>query len=107
MTTRTFAFGAAVFVLCVSVGVALVGVSAGPLSCAVDTVAVRHAGYMSCERYVNPTGAPSHVEYVGATRDRKIVERLLIVGVGMLGTVFFVALGLRVTARSTETRSLP
>jgi hypothetical protein len=107
VTTRPFAFGAAVLVLAISVAIAVVGVSAGPLSCPVDEVAVRNAGYMLCERYVNPTDAPSYVEHVEATRDRKMVERLLIVGVGALGTLLLVALGLRVTVTSSETRAVP
>jgi hypothetical protein len=36
-----------------------------------------------------------------------MVERLLIVGVGALGTLLLVALGLRVTVTSSETRAVP
>jgi hypothetical protein len=102
VTTRTLAFAAAVGSLAVSVVVAIVGISAGPLSCPVDTVAVLNAGSISCERYVDPAAAPSHPELMEATRDTRTAERLLIVGVGGLGSLFLTALGLRLSTSATR-----
>jgi hypothetical protein len=100
-------FAAAVLILLVSVAIAIVGVSTGPLSCPVDTVAVRNRGFVSCERFVNPAAGPSHVELVEATRDRKLVERFLIVGVGALGAVFLTALALRLSTARASDESVP
>jgi hypothetical protein len=100
VTTRTLAFAAAVGLLAVSVVVAIVGISAGPLSCPVDTVAVVNAGSISCERYVNPAAAPSHPELLEATRDTRTAERMLVVG--GLGSLFLTALGLRLSTSATR-----
>jgi hypothetical protein len=87
--------------------VAIVGISAGPLSCPVDTVAVVNAESISCERYVDPAAAPSHPELLEATRDTKTAERLLVVGVGGLGFLFLIALGLRLSISAARRRRSP
>jgi hypothetical protein len=102
VTTRTLAYAAAVGLLAVSVVIAIVGISAGPLSCPVDTVAVVNAGSISCERYVDPVAAPSHPELLEATRDTRTAERLLVVGVGGLGSLFLITLGLRLSTSANR-----
>lgn len=98
VTPRRLAFAEAAFLVLVSVVAAGWFVSIDSPSCPVGTVAVRNLGAIFCERYVNPTDAPSHVELVQAHADRKVPERLMIVGVGALGAILLVALGLRLSA---------
>lgn len=50
---------------------------------------------------------PSHPELLEATRDTKTAERLLVVGVGSLGSLFLTALGLRLSTSATRRRRSP
>jgi simple sugar transport system substrate-binding protein len=46
--------------------------------------------------------APSHPELLEATRDTRTAERMLVVGVGGLGSLFLTALGLRLSTSATR-----
>jgi hypothetical protein len=107
VSTPRLAFGAALALVCVAILSATLLVRSEPPSCPVDAWPVGDTSPAHCGRGLNPTDAPSSIEFFLASDGGARRDRALILGVGLLGSIFLVGLGLRLLARESTMSARP
>lgn len=96
MKPHQFAFGAAIALLVIAALFATLGVTNSAPTCPLGAMMVPERRDVACALPVNPENAPSSVVVTPVSVDHKYVERLLILATGVLGTVFLLALAIRI-----------
>lgn len=95
---RAFAFIGAAATLAIAVLLATVVIQDGDPMCPPDAFGTPESNYSLCYRPIDPTDAPSDIEVIPVSIDQKTSERAMVIGVGVIGALFLLGLGLRITS---------